>query len=150
MVRLIRRTMRPQRIPSEGACLGALGADGCNRLRLRFLHACGLAPASSSFSSQRRITRTGSYAVEDPRDGWYTNSRLAPIARENKWRIGVKKFNPSSSSAKAKEYPWRRVFHHPSAIKRHPIDRSSIAIAIPCKQPGLCNLILMKLPGFHA
>jgi hypothetical protein len=74
-------------------------------LRFRFLRACGLAPASSSFSSQRRITRTGSYAVEDPRDGWYTNSRLAPIDREKKWRIGVKKFNSSSSGAKANEQP---------------------------------------------
>jgi hypothetical protein len=49
MVRRIRRTVRPQRIPSEGACLGALGAGGCNRLRLRVFRACGLASAGISF-----------------------------------------------------------------------------------------------------
>jgi hypothetical protein len=47
MVRRIRRTVRPQRIPSEGACLGALRVGGCNRLRLRvFEPAASHLPAS--------------------------------------------------------------------------------------------------------
>jgi hypothetical protein len=58
------RRSRPEKIlnvfPREGTRLGALGADGCNKLRLRFFRACGLASASISFPSQRKITRTDS------------------------------------------------------------------------------------------
>jgi hypothetical protein len=44
--------------PREGACLGALGVGGCNRLCLWFFER--LASASISFSSQQRMTRTDS------------------------------------------------------------------------------------------